>query len=299
MIGASTARAAWCVLLADASGLRQHSFSARPARRTSPPRNRDPYRSRRKARTHRFTSIYRDRSAGGCWSLVGWAVNVGISRALYVLLPDLGMPLTFNLHSDWRIITFVAAIAIAVTLICGMYPVRQSLRISQREALHEGSLTVAGSSRKRIGQRILLGVQLGICFIVLACCGLLTRSAFNIFNRPTGFDRTNTLTAIVDLSRAGYSDDRARLFLSNATRSPAQLTGRCLSNTDLASPHGGLGLRQHARLQHPRLCSQLKVKILRWSPTSMALTSSAPWAFNFSRAAILLHPIMTMPPRWR
>ena len=149
-------------------------------------------------------------------ALVGWVVNVGISRALYVLLPDLGMPLTFNLHSDWRIITFVAAIAIAVTLICGMYPVRQSLRISQREALHEGSLTVAGSSRKRIGQRILLGVQLGICFIVLACCGLLTRSAFNIFNRPTGFDRTNTLTAIVDLSRAGYSDDRARLFLSNS-----------------------------------------------------------------------------------
>ncbi len=149
-------------------------------------------------------------------ALVGWAVNVGISRALYVLLPDLGMPLTFNLHSDWRIITFVVAIAIAVTLICGMYPVRQSLRISQREALHEGSLTVAGSSRKRIGQRILLGVQLGICFIVLACSGLLTRSAFNIFNRPTGFDRTNTLTATVDLSRAGYADDRARLFLGNA-----------------------------------------------------------------------------------
>ncbi len=149
-------------------------------------------------------------------ALVGWALNVGISRALYVLLPDLGMPLTFNLHSDWRIITFVAAISIVVTLICGMYPVRQSLRISQREALHEGSLTVAGTSRKRIGQRILLGVQLGICFIVLACCGLLTRSAFNIFNRPTGFDRTNTLTAIIDLSRAGYSDDRARIFLGNA-----------------------------------------------------------------------------------
>ena len=149
-------------------------------------------------------------------ALVGWAVNVGISRALYILLPDFGMPLTFNLHSDWRIITFVVAISIAITLICGMYPVRQSLRVSQREALHEGSTTVAGSSRKRIGQRILLGVQLGICFIVLACCGLLTRSALNIFNRPTGFDRTNTLTAVIDLSRAGYNDERGRLFLSNA-----------------------------------------------------------------------------------
>ena len=149
-------------------------------------------------------------------ALVGWGLSVGISRALYVLLPDFGMPLSFNLHSDWRIITFIAAIAIVVTLICGMYPVRQSLRVSQREALHEGSLALAGSSSKRIGQRLLLGVQLGICFIVLACCGLLVRSALNIFNRPTGFDRTNTLTAVIDLSRGGYSDERARLFLGNA-----------------------------------------------------------------------------------
>jgi putative ABC transport system permease protein len=146
-------------------------------------------------------------------ALAGWAASVGISRAIYVLMPDLGFPLAFNLHSDWRITVFVAAIAIVVTLVCGMYPIRQSLRVSQREALHEGSATVAGSTRKRIGQRILLGAQLGICFIVLACCGLLTRTSLNIFNRPVGFDRTNILTATIDLSRAGYKDDHARLFL--------------------------------------------------------------------------------------
>ena len=131
-------------------------------------------------------------------------------------------PLAFNLQSDWRITVFVAAIAIVVTLICGMYPIRQSLRVSQRDALHEGSTAVAGSTRKRIGQRILLGIQLGICFIVLACCGLLTRTSLNIFNRPVGFDRANTLTTTIDLSRAGYSDDRARLFPHRASRSPAR-----------------------------------------------------------------------------
>ena len=94
-------------------------------------------------------------------ALAGWAASVGISRAIYVLMPDFGFPLAFNLQSDWRITVFVAAIAIVVTLICGMYPIRQSLRVSQREALHEGSAAVAGSTRKRIGQRILLGVQLG------------------------------------------------------------------------------------------------------------------------------------------
>jgi len=174
-------------------------------------------------------------------ALIGWAVNVGISRALYILLPDFGMPLTFNLHSDWRIITFVAAISIVITLICGMYPVRQSLRVSQREALHEGSVTVAGSSRKRIGQRILLGMQLGICFIVLVCCGLLTRSALNIFDRPTGFDRANTLTAVIDLSRAGYNDERGRLFLSNALERLRNAPGVASASVTTHLPMGDAG----------------------------------------------------------
>lgn len=147
-------------------------------------------------------------------AFAGWAVSVGISRAVYVLLPDFGFPIAFNLHSDWRIIAFVATVAIVVTFICGMFPIRQSLQVSQREALHEGSTAVAGPTRKRIGQRILLGVQLGICFIVLACCGLLTRTSLNIFNRPVGFDRFHTLTTNIDLSRAGYNDERARLFLT-------------------------------------------------------------------------------------
>jgi predicted permease len=148
-------------------------------------------------------------------ALAGWAASIGISRSVYALLPNLGFSLAFNLHSDYRITLFVAGLAVAVTLVCGMYPIRQSLRVSQRDALHEGATAVAGATRKRYAQRILLGFQLGICFIVLACCGLLTRTALNIFNRPVGFDRSNTLTAIVDLSRSGYSDDRARVFLTS------------------------------------------------------------------------------------
>jgi len=145
-------------------------------------------------------------------ALAGWAASIVMSRALYILMPDFGMPLVFNLRSDYRIVVFVAAVTVAVTIICGMFPVRQALRVSQREALHEGAASVTGRSRKGLGQKILLGMQLGICFIVLVCCGLLTRSALNIFNRETGFDRENTLTAMLDLSRSGYSEVRARVF---------------------------------------------------------------------------------------
>ena len=142
----------------------------------------------------------------------GWAASTGMARALYLLLPNFGVPLVFNLHSDARILLLVTAVAVVVTLACGVHPVRQSLRVSQNEALHEGGAAVAGGSRKGVGRRILLGLQLGICFIVLVCCGLLTRTALNIVNRSTGFDRTNCLTGSVALSRSGYNEQRALAF---------------------------------------------------------------------------------------
>jgi predicted permease len=145
-------------------------------------------------------------------ALAGWAASTGMARGLYVLLPNFGVPLAFNLRSDTRILLFVTAVAVAVTLACGIYPVRQSLRVSQTEALHEGGAAVTGGSRNKLGRRILLGLQLGICFVVLVCCGLLTRTALNIVNRTTGFDHTNCLTASLALSRAGYTEQRGLAF---------------------------------------------------------------------------------------
>jgi predicted permease len=147
-------------------------------------------------------------------ALAGWAASIGMARGLYVILPNFGVPLAFNLHSDGRILLFVTVVGVVVTLACGIYPVRQSLRISQNDALHEGGSSVTGSSGRNLGRRVLLGLQLGICFIVLVCCGLLTRTALNIMNRATGFDRINCLTANVDLSRSGYSPERGLAFQS-------------------------------------------------------------------------------------
>jgi predicted permease len=150
----------------------------------------------------------------GAGALAGLAVGLALSRMLYLLLPNIGLTLSFNLQNDFRIDAFAAAIAVAVTLICGLVPVRQSLRVSQQDALHEGGAAVAGAPRKRSGQKVLLGLQLGICFMVLVCCGLLTHTALNIFLRDAGFNRNNTLTATIDLSRAGYSQERAKAFLT-------------------------------------------------------------------------------------
>ncbi len=140
--------------------------------------------------------------------VAGWAMSLGMSKAIFALLSNFGFLLAFNLHTDARILMFVSGVVIAVTLVCGIFPARQSLRTSQNEVLHEGGAAVAGASRSRLMQRLLVGLQLGLCFIVLVSCGLLTRTAFNTVKRDPGFDMRNCLTASIDLSRSGYNQQR-------------------------------------------------------------------------------------------
>jgi predicted permease len=144
----------------------------------------------------------------------GWLASIVLSRALYILLPNFGGTLAFNLETDPRILAFVTAVAVLVTLVCGMVPLRQAFRASQKEALSFGAAAVVGAGRKQIARHIVLGLQLALCFVVLVCCGLMTRSAWKILSRPVGFDRANCLTAEINFSRSGYKTDQARAFLS-------------------------------------------------------------------------------------
>ena len=146
--------------------------------------------------------------------LLGWAVSIAMSKSIYVLLPNFGIPLAFNLQTDGRILFFVTAVVVVVAFLCGMFPLRQSLRFSQQEALHDGGAAVAGKSGGKLGGRIVLGIQLGICFVVLVCCGLLARTAINIVKVDVGFNRANCLTASLDLSRSGYTKERGLVLQS-------------------------------------------------------------------------------------
>jgi predicted permease len=118
------------------------------------------------------------------------------------------MPLSFNLHTDLRILAFVAGLVMAVALLCGMLPIRQALSRSQKDALREGGQSIVGASRRRLVKVASLGLQLGLCFVVLSACALLTRTLINVVQRARGFDRENTLTASLSLSRSGYTDKK-------------------------------------------------------------------------------------------
>ncbi len=144
--------------------------------------------------------------------VVGWAASLVLAKSLYMVLPGFGYTPAFNLSTDWRILGLVAVLVMLVALLCGMMPVRQALRSSQRDALYEGSQGILGSSRNRWVKIGSVGMQLGLCFVVLVGSALLMRTLLNILHRARGFDRENTMTAQLSLSRSGYTKEKGLAF---------------------------------------------------------------------------------------
>lgn len=144
--------------------------------------------------------------------VVGWVASLVLAKSLYVVLPSFGFSLAFNLDTDWRVLGLVAVLVMLVALLCGMMPIRQALRSSQRDALHEGSQGILGSSRNRWAKITSVGIQLGLCFVVLVGSALLMRTLLNVLHRARGFDRENAMTAQVSLSRSGYTKEKGLAF---------------------------------------------------------------------------------------
>ncbi|HEY1987525.1 MAG TPA: ABC transporter permease [Terracidiphilus sp.] len=143
---------------------------------------------------------------------VGWSASLILPRGLYVILPDFGMPISFNLNTDFRVLALVAGLIMVVAVMCGMLPIRQALSRSPKDAMREGGQNIVGAGRKRFVKIAALGLQLGLCFVVLAACALLTRTLLNVVTRARGFDRENTLTASIPLERSGYTQARGLAF---------------------------------------------------------------------------------------
>jgi len=143
--------------------------------------------------------------------LAGWLASLLLSRTLYVLLPATGLSFVFNLQPDVRILAFLLGMTVVTVLACGLFPARQVLQISQVSALHDGAVSVVGS-RTRKRRNVMFSIQLALCFVVLLVSGLLVRTFWKVVHRDPGFSVQNVVVASLDLSRAGYNEEKSFAF---------------------------------------------------------------------------------------
>ena len=148
--------------------------------------------------------------AGGAMGLL---FSVVIVRGLLRFLPTNGMLATLRAEPDWRILAFNTALAIGTTLLFGLAPAWQSLKVDLWSTLKEAAGGVGGNRGSVRLRKSLVTVQVAFSFLLIAGALLFVKTLLNLKEMNSGFrDIDNLITFQIDPARSGYSLPRLKAF---------------------------------------------------------------------------------------
>ena len=125
--------------------------------------------------------------------------------------PLAGLPLSFDVSIDGRVMTFTALISLATGLLFGFAPAWQTSHANLGGML-KGERTI-GQTRQRGRLRDgLVAAQIAIALVLSVGAGLLVRTIRNAAEVDAGFDPSNTMVLMIDLETQGYDEARNREF---------------------------------------------------------------------------------------
>jgi predicted permease len=160
--------------------------------------------------------------------LLGGAAGLLVARttlgAMAAILPAVASQ-TFSVHLDGRVITFTAVVAIATTLLFGLFPALYATRPSLISALREQGGQPSGgrlASRWRTG---LATAQVALAMALLGSAGLFAKSLRNISQVDLGVQVEHVLTFGISPSLNGYDSIRSQLFYQRLTEELHRLPG--------------------------------------------------------------------------
>jgi putative ABC transport system permease protein len=141
------------------------------------------------------------------------------------LRPVGDFPVRFGFVFDWRVFSYVAAVALAAGILAGLVPALRVPRINLTGALREGGRGMIGDGGHHWLRNGLVTVQVAGSVIVLVAAGLFARSLSRAESIDLGFDPHNLLNVGIDPGLQGYSQQRAEPLLREILRRARALPG--------------------------------------------------------------------------
>jgi putative ABC transport system permease protein len=137
-------------------------------------------------------------------AIAGAAVGAGLaqmlSRFLVAFLSTQGDPLFMDLHPDWRVFGFTAALAILTCVFFGLTPALRSTRVAPVSVLKSAGRGMT-SGRERFGlRRILVVSQVALSLVLLVGALLFVRTLHNLVALDPGFRQEGMLVADLNLT---------------------------------------------------------------------------------------------------
>jgi predicted permease len=145
-------------------------------------------------------------------AVLGAALAQALSRLLVAFLSTSAEPVFLDLAPDWRVLSFITALAVATCLLFGLTP---AIRITRRQP---GATIIASgrgmsATRERFTLRRALTVtQVALSLVLVASALLFARSLTKILTIDMGFHDENVLTATTMFHRLNLPKDRVPVF---------------------------------------------------------------------------------------
>ncbi len=124
-----------------------------------------------------------------------------LSRSLVGFISTPNNPIFLDMPTDWRVLGFVAGLAILTTILLGLAPALRCGSVPPGSVLKTaGRGMTSGRERFRL-QRALVAAQVALSLVLLAGALVFARSLESLMTRPLGFKQNGVLVANIDFPR--------------------------------------------------------------------------------------------------
>jgi len=147
----------------------------------------------------------------------GALAAVGLSRGLVALLTTENNRLFVNLHMDWQILGFAAALGLTTCLLFGLLPAMRATRVAPAASIRSGGRGMTAGRERFSARRALVVAQVAMSLVLLVGAMLFVRSFQKLVNVETGFQSEGILALSVDMRKAAYGPERIAVVWDEVT----------------------------------------------------------------------------------
>ncbi len=178
-------------------------------------------------------------AAGG---VLGFVLSRWLTTMLMSLLPQLPVPISLAVPTDWRVVLFAIAACLGAALVSGLAPALQASRADLVPALKTDAQN-AGAPRLRLRNAFVVG-QITMSILLVIVAALFMRALQHATNIQPGFSQDRVDVVTVDLSIAGIKDEGEGQFAMDLVQRVRALPGVESATTavDLPLDGGRMGL---------------------------------------------------------
>jgi predicted permease len=146
------------------------------------------------------------------------------ARVLSTMRLPGNLPVRLDFHLDGRVLTYALTVTVVTGVLVGLVPAVRVSRVNLEASLRHSQHGWLGAHGNR-ARRLMVTIQIGVCFVLLAAAGLFVRSLSEAERADLGFQPGSILNVHMDVALLGYTEEQGRIFFEEVDRRVRAIQG--------------------------------------------------------------------------